>query len=68
MSCIQRLLRRREISDGGAIYDLVEGGKPIPVDEEGVEWVNDAIEREPRRTLRFAPAASRAIGGGFRVA
>jgi len=33
-------------SDGGAIYERVEGGRTIPLDEEELEWISEEAERE----------------------
>lgn len=35
-------------TDGGAIYDRVEGGKPIPLDDEERESIETALESEQR--------------------
>jgi len=33
-------------SDGGAIYDRVEGGRTIPLDQGELEWISEEAERE----------------------
>ena len=45
-SWFRRLLRQSAPNDGEAIYDRIEGGQPIPLDDEEREWIRAEIESD----------------------